>query len=219
MPGPVAAQTSVDERLTSGASRGYNKQTNANAKVRTVTSLGTGFDLLLVRGALGALGVAALWGAVVIGATAAEALTSGRIQVASRIGCPAAVRAWLVGAFVAVFAGVAPAHAGDTGPGSGTPTATLAAAVDGLPLPDRAVGEPRPAPTTHVVRSGDSLWAIARRALPRGASDADVAVAVARLYLTNRSVIGADPDLLRPGQRLTLALPRPTDNGSPKEER
>ncbi|HET6165736.1 MAG TPA: LysM domain-containing protein [Marmoricola sp.] len=170
-----------------------------------MTSLGTGFDLLLVRGALCALGLAALWGVVVLGTTAAEALSSGRIQLASRIGCPSAFRVWLVGAFAALFAGIAPAHAGDTGSGAGTPGATLAAALDGLPLPDRVVGTPSRPSTTYVVRPGDSLWSVARRTLPPGASDADLAAEVQRLYLANRSVIGPDPDLLRPGQRLRTA--------------
>jgi hypothetical protein len=53
-----------------------------------------------------------------------------------------------------------------------------------------------------VVTRGDTLWAIARRALGVGASDAEVARAWPRWYAANRDVIGPDPDLLRPGQVL-----------------
>jgi nucleoid-associated protein YgaU len=53
-----------------------------------------------------------------------------------------------------------------------------------------------------VVEPGDSLWRIAARQLPPGA-DADTIDAAWRLwYAANRSVIGADPNLLLPGQQL-----------------
>ena len=53
-----------------------------------------------------------------------------------------------------------------------------------------------------VVRRGDSLWDIAARQLGPGASAADVAVEWPRWHDANRDVIGPDPDLLIPGQRL-----------------
>jgi len=53
-----------------------------------------------------------------------------------------------------------------------------------------------------VVRRGDSLWSIAARHLPAGATDHEIAAAWPRWYAANRTVIGPDPDLLRPGQRL-----------------
>ena len=53
-----------------------------------------------------------------------------------------------------------------------------------------------------VVRRGDSLWDIAARHLGPDASAADVAVEWPRWHHANRDVIGADPDLLIPGQRL-----------------
>lgn len=52
-----------------------------------------------------------------------------------------------------------------------------------------------------IVRSGDCLWAIAARRLVHPTS-AHVAAAWPRWWLVNRVVIGADPDLVRPGQRL-----------------
>ncbi|BEP14700.1 LysM peptidoglycan-binding domain-containing protein [Acidothermaceae bacterium B102] len=52
------------------------------------------------------------------------------------------------------------------------------------------------------VRPGDSLWRIAARALPRGASETSIERSWHRWYRANRSVIGPDPGLLQPGQQL-----------------
>jgi hypothetical protein len=92
---------------------------------------------------------------------------------------------------------------GDRAPGrpDGMPRLT------GLPLPDLPTspggqyddGGPR---FVIVVRPGDSLWAIARRALPSHAPDVEVARAVDRLYARNRDVVGPDPDLIQPGTQL-----------------
>ena len=82
--------------------------------------------------------------------------------------------------------------------------------------------EPR---TATVVVPGDTLWDIARRHLPSGASAADVARAWPRWYAANRAVIGPDPDLLHPGMRLqspdrrstgtsTSSLDRPRATGA-----
>jgi nucleoid-associated protein YgaU len=54
-----------------------------------------------------------------------------------------------------------------------------------------------------VVRPGDSLWAIAQRHLPPRASAEQIAAAWPRWYAANRRLIGPNPDLLLPGQRLT----------------
>jgi hypothetical protein len=64
---------------------------------------------------------------------------------------------------------------------------------------------PRPAVAAHdavTVRRGDSLWSIAARHLEAGASDAEVARAWPRWYAANRTVIGENPDLIRPGMQL-----------------
>lgn len=58
-----------------------------------------------------------------------------------------------------------------------------------------------------VVRSGDTLWAIAARQLRPGASDREITIAWHAWYAANRSVIGPDPDLIRPGQQLHAPLP------------
>jgi len=97
-----------------------------------------------------------------------------------------------------VFAGVAgalsvpTAHAEDRG-------------VDGLRLPDRplvAGAEPAAKQSAVAVRSGDTLWAIARARLGPGADAAATAHEVVRWHAANRDVIGDDPDLIHPGQRL-----------------
>jgi len=55
---------------------------------------------------------------------------------------------------------------------------------------------------THVlVRSGDSLWLITARTLARPTS-ARVATDWPRWWRRNRALIGPDPNLIRPGQRL-----------------
>ncbi len=78
--------------------------------------------------------------------------------------------------------------------------------VDGLRLPDRPLVTGAAAPVTEqppvVVRRGDTLWAIARARLGSGSDLAATAREVDRWYAANRDVIGADPDLIHPGQRL-----------------
>ncbi|MFH7597115.1 LysM domain-containing protein [Streptomyces racemochromogenes] len=79
-------------------------------------------------------------------------------------------------------------------PGPAQPS-DLSAAHKAVPVP------PKPAPgaqkRTYTVKAGDSLAAIARRELGNEARWRE-------LYAMNRGVIGADPDLIHPGQVLTL---------------
>jgi nucleoid-associated protein YgaU len=57
-----------------------------------------------------------------------------------------------------------------------------------------------------VVLRGDTLWSIARRHLVAtghpAPTDTDIDAEWRRWYAANRAVIGADPDLILPGQRL-----------------
>jgi len=81
------------------------------------------------------------------------------------------------------------------------------------PQPDVAALAParrNPGPDDRVVvRRGDTLWDLARRHLGPGASAAEVAASWPRWYAVNRDVIGPDPDVIRPGQRLRVpAVPR-----------
>lgn len=53
-----------------------------------------------------------------------------------------------------------------------------------------------------VVRRGDTLWDIAERHLGTGATEAEIAVEWPRWYHANQEVIGDNPHLILPGQRL-----------------
>jgi nucleoid-associated protein YgaU len=55
-----------------------------------------------------------------------------------------------------------------------------------------------------LVRPGDSLWSLATRDLPAGSPAPLVAERWHAIYAANRSLIGPDPDVLVPGQRLRL---------------
>jgi hypothetical protein len=65
-----------------------------------------------------------------------------------------------------------------------------------------AAGTPTEPHDPVVVDAGDCLWLIAARRLDDGATSAQVTAETRRWYAANRAVIGADPDLLRPGQVL-----------------
>jgi len=71
-----------------------------------------------------------------------------------------------------------------------------------------SLGVLRPAATGHrveeqvVVRRGDTLWDIAARHLGAESSAAEIAQEWPRWYAANRSLIGDNPDLILPGQRL-----------------
>lgn len=82
-------------------------------------------------------------------------------------------------------------------------------------VPPRPVVRPQPAPALVagpgrrssgevVVLRGDSLWSIVARHLGPGATDAEVARAWPLWWEANRSVVGGDPDLVLPGQVLTV---------------
>lgn len=79
--------------------------------------------------------------------------------------------------------------------------------------PLAVVPEPQPG-ASYQVRPGDSLWAIAHNALAvrqgRRPSNCDVDRYWRTIYAANRSVVGADPDLIHPGQ--VFALPQVTND-------
>lgn len=113
----------------------------------------------------------------------------------------AAVLAGLAGAGAAGAATAAPAAPAAT-------AATAAPAAPAEPPPPAHGGQharhaaagtapAAPAPRTYRVRPGDTLTAIARR----------LGVPVRLLYANNRTVIGDDPDVLRPGQVLLAPAP------------
>ncbi len=142
---------------------------------------------------------------------------------------PAATRRLLaiaLGLTVATAAGATPAMAGNQlSPRPAGSTLDLdwpiskAPALPATPPAARKASAPTRAAdrvadhSTVVVGPGDSLWVIARRRLPAGAPHAQIAASWPRWHAANRPVIGADPDLLLPGQR--LAPPTDTSGGQP----
>ncbi len=179
------------------------------------------FDQLLVWVCEAALLGTAAWLWLVTGLLVRDA-ARGRSPV--RRGVPASVRRLVLVACGAALAGglATPSYAAPVSD-AGDRARAGPAVVEGLPLPDRAtatmhlgqlvarrsatLGRPRPAdptPRTVVVRAGDTLWGLADATLPPRAPESAVAERWHRIYRANRGVIGPDPDLIQPDQRLRL---------------
>lgn len=74
---------------------------------------------------------------------------------------------------------------------------------------DATPGAPSPpAASSYEVRRGDSLWCIAATTLARRSGERPTSGEIDRfwpaIHRANRGVIGDDPDLILPGQRLTI---------------
>ena len=160
------------------------------------------FDATLVRLCAGLALPAAGWLWLATTVTVLGALR-GRGRYA--VGVPAPLRrAVLAACGIALTGGLAvagPAHATPGRPHEDRVAGPVVLA--GLPLPERAAA-PAPAPATVAVAPGDTLWAIAARGLGPDASPAEIDARWRRLYDLNRAVIGPDPDLIRPAQRLEV---------------
>jgi nucleoid-associated protein YgaU len=173
----------------------------------------------------------AIWTAVVLVAGAVGGIGSGfhRAAVARTPGAARRLAAVLLGAsLTSTPLAAVPALAVDRPPVTVTRAEPT---VSALPLPDRpaspggwtpdrpaAPRRTKPSVPVHlvstpsrprrtdvgevVVRRGDSLWDLAARYLGPAATAADVAAEWPRWYAANRQVIGPDPDLLLPGERL-----------------
>lgn len=114
---------------------------------------------------------------------------------------------------------VVPAHADRPAPPHESPGAPQALLV-GLPLPDRTttttqwIGtlSTRPTPRAEAspdraavrVEPGNTLWGIALATLRPGADRAEIDRRWRAIYRANLDTVGADPDLIHPGQRLLL---------------
>jgi len=119
----------------------------------------------------------------------------------------------VAGVAVAIPAGAATHHDAVT-PHIDRPVTTTALDWPGLTTPPAAARHPvaklaptRPTsrasrPGDVVVRPGDSLWSIAAGRLGSTASAGSTSIAWRQWYAANRSVIGDDPSLIYPGERL-----------------
>ena len=154
---------------------------------------GESFDTALVCGCAAAVATATCWLWVVTTVVTVDAL---RGLATARRGIPASVRsALLVLGGAAIAGGLAsPVVAAGQGPEGPLVLA-------GLRLPERVAVGPEtvasPALTAVRVAPGDTLWNIADRRLGAGAS-------WPAIYRLNRDVIGPDPGVITPGQRLVL---------------
>jgi nucleoid-associated protein YgaU len=81
-----------------------------------------------------------------------------------------------------------------------------------MPQQHRAAGTVTAGGRTHVVRPGESLWSITAQHLGPHSKISDIAAAWPRLFELNRAIIGSNPRLVLPGQR--LALPTNFDQAS-----
>ena len=165
------------------------------------------FEAALV--ALSSLGLVACAGWLALAATVVVFEAVLGVCVARSV-CPLRLRRGLLLACgVAIGVGLSAPAVADA-PGSAEPrTATARTGpVSGLAVPDRTTGStPIPTeatPADVLVRAGDSLWALAARALPEGAGDAQVATTWRAIYAANATRIGTDPDLIFPGTMLRL---------------
>jgi hypothetical protein len=68
-----------------------------------------------------------------------------------------------------------------------------------------------------VVRPGDTLWTISAEALGADATPQQIASEAERIYALNRDQIGPDPDLLFPGQELSVPAAADTSSATVRE--
>jgi nucleoid-associated protein YgaU len=172
---------------------------------------------VVLDAAVAGLGLTAAWGVLVLVAGAHECLR-GAAPAALRAVTPAVARrlvALVCGTAIGAVGVAVPAASGTPGHDRGQAAGLgPAAALTGLPLPERAAG-PRTGhstdgtPASVVVRRGDSLWSLAQARLSPGAPLAHVDEAWRALYAANRARVGPDPDLLLPGTVLRLPSRQP----------
>jgi hypothetical protein len=157
---------------------------------------GDSFDVALVWSCAGAVAAATCWLWVVATVVTIDVLRG--MATVRRRGIPAVVRTALLVLGGAAIAGGLASPVVAVGQGPVGPHVLA-----GLRLPERiavgpAAGEPVLLPAKEVrVAPGDTLWDIAARRLGAGTS-------WPAIYALNREVIGPDPGVITPGQRLAL---------------
>jgi hypothetical protein len=167
-----------------------------------------------------ALGLLTLWVTVVLLVTALCHLLRGRARLRALTLARRTMPAWLfrlligaVGASIVLAPATAGAAPAPLPPPSlpfstSAPAGLIAAAL--LPAPalpstpsaadQRAGGQP----ATVTVQPGDSLWSLAAAQLGAEATPQKVAQQWPRWWAANRSVIGENPGMIRPGQQLAV---------------
>jgi hypothetical protein len=147
---------------------------------------------------LGCLGWGWLGTTAVVVAALRRPASPGRIPWVP-LGC----RRLVLGACgIALTAGVAGPALATPGPVRlDPPAATVSASEHSVEHPVEHPVERAAVPI--VVSPGDSLWRLSAERLDPSADDAEIDATWHRLYRANRAVIGADPDHIEPGQRLT----------------
>ena len=181
---------------------------------RTVTARAgaASYDELLADLAGWVLVGCALWASLWVLAALVETVSDGRLPALGWVGAPPRLRPVLRAVVGLLLTGV-PAHAAPRpAPPLPVPARPVAGATAGTGAEAGArasqPGASRPTGRAVVVRRGDTLWGLAEERLPPDATAQVVADGVRAWHAHNRAVIGADPDLIRPGQRL-LAPPAP----------
>jgi LysM domain len=173
-----------------------------------------GFANLLTAFAAWLLVGCAGWSTLVSAAALVETTTAGRVRATTWVGCPPSLRRVLVaGIGFALVSGVSgqtsvvarvtasvTASERGTSPGRSAPSWQRS-----LPVPARPLGRvPSSRSPRVLVRPGDTLWHLAADRLRPSASDGEVALLVERIHRRNQELIGPDPDLIHPGQRLVV---------------
>ena len=180
--------------------------------VKAAGQAGTTFDEAVGLAALTGCWLCLGWFGLAVTCALATAVPGAVGRTASSLAdvvTPSVLRTVLVaGLGLTVVTGPAALATSASSPGTTSPAATTWAGDDAavrraaLPQLDRPA-EDRPVVT---VQAGDCLWTIAARALGPEATDAQIAAAWPSWYAANRAVIGADPNLLQPGQRLVAPV-------------
>lgn len=167
-----------------------------------------GPDVVLAEVSASLLWLVAAWLGLGIAATLLAAVpgTVGRrCGAAGRRLLPAALRRVVAGSagLGVLLAPIPAAVAASPAPAHPVAVALPAPVWPGAPAP---AGRPDPPPIAEQpvrVRPGDSLWLIAAHRLGPTAEPTAIAATWPRWYAANRHLIGDDPDLILPGQRLS----------------
>jgi hypothetical protein len=182
-----------------------------------------GADAAIGTAAGALLWLTALWlmlGVLVTLAASWAGRPDGLLEALARRITPMLVRR-LVATATGVSLVITPAAAvaTPTAPASAVSAPVIASAGEAAATPSPPAGttpgpplDPEPAAGTVLVQPGDSLWRLTAQRLGPTASDRQIAVDWPYWYRANRQVIGRDPNLLRPGERLTVPT---TQEGSP----